>query len=51
MMQVNCIKVYKYLVMTLDYTTVGQVHIPMLDYIDEIIYAFDRIDPTGTGNG
>ena len=29
----------------MDYSTVGQVKITMLDYIDEIIYAFDKVDP------
>ena len=42
--------VKKYLGTTLDYTTVGQVKINMLDYIAEIIDAFDKTDPTGGGN-
>ena len=46
-MQVNCGKVHKYLGMTLDFTTVGQVKITMLDYIDEILDTFDKADPTG----
>ena len=33
--------------MTLDYTTVGQVKITMLEYINEIIDTFDKVDPTG----
>ena len=35
--------------MTLDYSRVGQVKITMLDYIDEIIYAFGKAYPTGGG--
>ena len=49
MIQVNCIKVHKYLGMILDYTTVGQVKINILEYIDEIIDAFDKLYPTGGG--
>ena len=49
MIQVNCIKVHKYLGMKLDYTTVGQVKIIVLEYIDEIIDAFDKAYPTGGG--
>ena len=39
-------KVHKYLGMTLDYYTVGQVNITMLEYIYEIIDAFDKAYPT-----
>ena len=46
-MQVNCVKVHKFLGMKLDYTTVGQVNITVLDYIDEIIDTFDK----GISNG
>ena len=35
--------------MILDYSTVGQVNIPMSEYIDEILDAFDKSDPTGCG--
>jgi hypothetical protein len=35
--------------MTLDYTTRGQVKITMIDFLDEIIIAFDKADPTGSG--
>ena len=45
----NRVKVHKYLGMTLDYTKVYQVKITILDYIDEIIDAFDKADPTGGG--
>ena len=48
-MQVKRGKVHKYLGMTLDYTTVGQVKVNMLDYIDEILNAFDNSDTTGGG--
>ena len=49
MMQVNCIKIHKYIGMILEYTTVGQVKITILEYIDEIIDAFDKAYPTGGG--
>ena len=48
-MQVNRGKVHNYLGMKLDYTTVGQVNITMLEYIDEIRDAFDKADPTVGG--
>ena len=48
-MQVKRGKVQKYLGMTLDYYTIGQVNITMLDYIDEIINDFDKAYPTGGG--
>ena len=35
--------------MTLDYTTVGQVKITILEYIDEILDASDKAYPTGGG--
>ena len=35
--------------MTLDYTTVGQVKINMLDHIYEIIDAFNEADRMGCG--
>ena len=46
-MQVNRGKAHKHLGMTLDYSTVVQVKITMLDYFDEIIDVFDNGDPTG----
>ena len=46
-MQVNCRKFHKYLGMKLEYTTVGKVKIAVLDYINEIPYAFDKAYPTG----
>jgi hypothetical protein len=42
-------KVHKYLGMTLDYTVRGQVQITMIDYVDEILTAFDKADPKGGG--
>ena len=38
-------KVLKYLGMTLDYRIKGQVQISMIDYIDEILSAFDKAEP------
>ena len=49
-MQVNHRKVHNYLGMTLHYTTNGQMKITMMDYIDEILDAFDTADLTGGGN-
>jgi hypothetical protein len=37
-------KVLKYLGMTLDYSVKGQVQISMIDYIDEILSAFDKAE-------
>ena len=48
-MQVKRVKAHKYLGMALDYSTVGQVKITMLDYIDGIFGSFDKSDPTGGG--
>jgi hypothetical protein len=42
-------KVHTYLGMTIDYTTRGEVKITMLEFVDEIIAAFDKADPTGGG--
>jgi Zn-finger protein len=42
-------KVHKYLGMTLDYTVRGQVKITMINYVDEILTAFDKADPKGGG--
>jgi hypothetical protein len=42
-------KVHKYLGTTLDYTIRGQVKITMIDYVDEIITAFDKAEPNGGG--
>ena len=43
-------KFHKYLGMTLDYSTFGQVKITMLDYIDEILDTFYKSYPIGGGN-
>ena len=42
-------KVHTYLGMKLDFTTKGQVKITMFDYIEEILTAFDKAEPKGTG--
>jgi hypothetical protein len=42
-------KIHKYLGMTLDYSVPGQVKITMLDYVDEILAAFDKAEPKGGG--
>ena len=48
-MKLNHGKLQKYLGMTLDYTTVGQVKTTILDYIGEVLYDFDKAEPTGDG--
>ena len=48
-MTVSCGKEHMYLGMDLNYSTCGQVKITMLDYIQEIIDAFDKADPKGAG--
>ena len=42
-------KVHKYLGMTLDFTTRGQVKVSMLEYIEEILTAFVKAEPKGAG--
>jgi hypothetical protein len=42
-------KIHKYLGMTLDYSVPGQVKITMLNYVDEILAAFDKAEPQGGG--
>ena len=42
-------KVHNYLGMKLDYSTPGRVIVSMFDYVDEIISAFEKADPTQTG--
>jgi hypothetical protein len=42
-------KIHKYLGMTLDYTVPGQVKITMLDYVNEILAAFNKAEPKGGG--
>ena len=48
-MEVNRVKVHKHLGMKLDYSTVGQVKITMLEYTDEILDTFDKTYPMGGG--
>jgi hypothetical protein len=38
-------KIHKYIGMPLDYSVPGQVKITMLDYVNEIIAAFDKAEP------
>jgi hypothetical protein len=42
-------KVHTYLGKTLDYTICGQVKITMIGYVDEILTAFNKVDPKGCG--
>jgi hypothetical protein len=42
-------KIHKYLGMTLDYSVPGQEKITMLDYVNEILDAFDKAEPKGGG--
>ena len=48
-MKVSRGKVHQYLGMTLDYSTDGVVKVSMFDYIDEILAAFDKVEPNGGG--
>jgi hypothetical protein len=48
-MMVSRGKVPTYLGMILDYTIRGQVKIMMINYVDEILSAFDKADPKGHG--
>jgi hypothetical protein len=41
--------IHKYLGMTLDYSVLGQVKITLLEYVDEILDAFDKAEPKGGG--
>ena len=42
-------KVHTYLGMTLDFTTPGEVKITMIDYVTEILDAFEKAEPKGGG--
>ena len=42
-------KVHKYLVTNIDYTTKGLCKVTMLEYIEEVIKTFDKMDPKATG--
>ena len=48
-MQVNRVKVHKYLGLESYYSTVGQVNITRLDYFYEILNTFDKSDITSGG--
>jgi hypothetical protein len=48
-MSVSRGKIHIYLGMTLDYSVRGQVSISMFEYIDEILNAFGKADPTAKG--
>ena len=48
-MNVHQSKVHNYLRMTLAYTEDGTIKFSMIDYIDEIISAFDKAEPRGNG--
>ena len=48
-MSVSRGKVHTYLGMKLDYLTPGQVVFSLFDYVDEIIAAFERADPSSKG--
>jgi hypothetical protein len=48
-MTVSQRKIHKYIGMTLDYIVPGQVKITMLDYVNEILAAFDKEEPKGGG--
>jgi hypothetical protein len=48
-MMVSRGNIHKYLGTTLYYTVRGQVKITMFDYVDEILTAFDKAEPTGGG--
>jgi hypothetical protein len=40
-------KIHKYLGMTLDYSILGQIKSTMLEYVNEILAAFDKEEPKG----
>ena len=48
-MMVSRGKVHKYLGMTLDYTSHGQVQIIMIDFLDKVLIAFNKAEPKGGG--
>jgi hypothetical protein len=48
-MTVSREKIHKYIGMTLDYSVPGQLKITMLDYVDEILAAFEKAEPKGGG--
>ena len=42
-------KVNKYIGMKLDHIIIGRVNITMVSYMDELLNAFDKSDPTSSG--
>jgi hypothetical protein len=48
-MKVSRGKIHKYIGMTLDYSVPGQVKITMLEYVNEILAAFNKAEPKGGG--
>ena len=48
-MAVSRRKVLKYLGITLDYTIRGQFHITMIDFLDKLLIAFNKVEPKGVG--
>ena len=42
-------KVHKYLGMTLDYNVRGQVQITIIDFLDKVLIAFNKVEPKGGG--
>jgi hypothetical protein len=48
-MKVSRGKIHKYLGMTLDYSIDGQVSITMIPYIEEILDAFEAVEPSSIG--
>ena len=47
-MSVGRVKIHKYLVMTLDYTVSEIARIIILEYIDEMLTALDKMDPSNS---
>ena len=44
-MSVSRENIYEYLGMTLDYTVHGQVSTTIISYIEDILAAFDKVEP------
>ena len=49
-MKVTRGKVHKFLGMTLDFTTPGEVQVTMFDHIDDLLKAFEKAEPKMKGN-
>jgi hypothetical protein len=41
-MNVHCGKIHKYMGMSLDFSHPNQCRVTMIDYIDEIVFAYDK---------